>query len=158
MPANPHFHQITFGTPSDKQRNDFGGFWLRVGAYFVDVVVMLLPTLLISFLFQAVNTQLDQLGVSIADMLISTLIWWVYTAAFLSSPWQATIGKRVCGLKVTDYNGRQITFGRASGRYFASILSGILLGIGFLMIGWTRHRQGLHDLMANTLILKVSAK
>jgi uncharacterized RDD family membrane protein YckC len=145
----------------EKNRNDFGGFWIRLGAYFVDVVMMLLPTLLIRFLFHAVTpvaTQLDQLVVAFGDIVISVLTRWVYTAAFLSSSWQATVGKRVCGLKVVDCNERRITFGRASGRYFGSFLSILLVGIGFMMIGWTRHRQGLHDLMAQTLVVKVDTR
>ena len=85
------------------------------------------------------------------------LVWWVYIAAFLSSSWQATPGKKVCGLKVVDYNGSRISFAQATGRYFAGFLSVITLGIGFVMIAWTARRQGLHDMMASTLVVKNTA-
>lgn len=137
-----------------KDRKQFGGFWLRLGAHSVDLAVLLLPILLVSFLFHAVNAQLDEIQAGLAHVAIAIFIWWTYTAAFLSSPWQATIGKRVCCLKVTDYYGRRITFGRASGRHFASYLSSIAW-IGFFMIGWSRQRQGLHDIIAKTLVVKV---
>jgi uncharacterized RDD family membrane protein YckC len=140
-----------------RDRNGFGGFWLRVGAYFVDAAVLLLPTLLARFLYRAVtpvSTQIEQLLFVFGEVAITTLVWWVYTAAFWSSSWQATVGMRVCCLKVVDYGGRRVTFGRASARYFASFLSALLC-IGFMMVGWTRRRQGLHDLIAQTLVLKM---
>ena len=139
-----------------KDRADFGGFWIRFAAHCVDVVAMLLPTLLLRFLSHSVTpvaTQLGQVVLVLGDTLMSIGVWWTYTSAMLSSPWQATLGKRVCGLKVADYDGNRISFGRASGRYFASFLSGALLGIGFLMITWTRHRQALHDFLAGTVVV-----
>jgi uncharacterized RDD family membrane protein YckC len=144
--------------PSD--RNSYGGFWIRVGAYFVDVVVMLIPTLLISFLLHSVMpaaNETDMALVNLIDDCFNLLIWWVYTAAFLSSSWQATPGKKICGLQVVDYNGGRITFGQATRRYFTSLLSFLLLCIGVLMVAWTGRRQGLHDVMASTLVIKNAA-
>lgn len=144
-------------TPSD--RISYGGFWIRFAAYIVDCVVLLIPTLLISFLFRAVTPatdQLEQTVVGLMDNGLQILVWWAYTAVLLSSPWQATLGKKLCGLKVTDYNGDRISIGRATGRFFAGFLSAVLLCIGFLMIAWTARRQGLHDLMANTLVVRTS--
>ena len=128
---------------------------MRLGAHCVDCVVLLLPTLLIPFLYHSVTpvtTQLNQVILAFGDALMSFGVWWAYTAAMLSSPWQARVGKRMCGLRIADYDGKRISFGRASGRYFASFLSGALLGIGILMIAWTRHRQALHDFLAGTVV------
>ena len=47
----------------------------------------------------------------------------------------------------------RISFPRALGRYLGKVLSAFLLCIGFLMVAWTRRKQGLHDLLANTLVL-----
>jgi hypothetical protein len=89
------------------------------------------------------------------DELLERIIWWIYTSVLLSCPWQATLGMKVCGLKITDESGKRISFGRATGRYFASFLSVCpTLGIGFLMIAWTSRKQGLHDLIARTLVVK----
>ncbi len=79
---------------------------------------------------------------------------WLYDALLTSSSWQGTVGKRVLGLKVTDEAGNRISFGRATGRFFAMILSGMILYIGFFMIGFTDRKRGLHDMLAGTLVMK----
>ena len=79
---------------------------------------------------------------------------WLYYAFLESSSWQGTIGKKVVGLRVTDMNGNRISFGRATGRYFGMILSGMICFIGWLMIAFTEKKQGLHDMLASTLVLK----
>jgi uncharacterized RDD family membrane protein YckC len=82
------------------------------------------------------------------------LVTWLYHAFCESSSWQGTIGKKVLGLRVTDLNGNEISFGRATGRYFGTILSGMICGIGFLMVAFSERKQGLHDMLASTLVLK----
>jgi uncharacterized RDD family membrane protein YckC len=81
------------------------------------------------------------------------IVGWVYFAGFESSHMQATPGKAALGLKVTDLNGNQIGFGTATGRYFGRILSGILY-IGYIMVAFTERKQGLHDMLAGTLVVK----
>ena len=82
------------------------------------------------------------------------LVQWLYYALMESSPKQGTLGKMAIGLKVTDLSGNRISFGRATGRYFGRILSGLILDIGFLMIVFTAKKQGLHDIIAGTLVVK----
>ena len=89
-----------------------------------------------------------------ALLLLVQLISWLYFAAFESSPWQATPGKKVLGLRVTDLEARRISFIRASGRYFGKIISSLLFGIGFLMAGFTEKKQALHDMLAGCLVLR----
>jgi uncharacterized RDD family membrane protein YckC len=55
-------------------------------------------------------------------------------------------------MKVTDLNGNRISFERATGRHFAKWLSGMILFIGYIMVGLTERKQGLHDLLAGTLV------
>ena len=74
-----------------------------------------------------------------------------------SSTWQATLGKRMLSLRVTDLHGRRIGFGQANGRYWSKIISGLLLFMGFLMVGFDRKKQGLHDKLAGTLVVRVPA-
>lgn len=78
---------------------------------------------------------------------------WIYFAAFESSESQATPGKKALGIKVTDLNGKKISFGRASGRFFAKYLSAALLCVGFIMIAFTKRKQGLHDIIAGCLVV-----
>jgi uncharacterized RDD family membrane protein YckC len=58
----------------------------------------------------------------------------------------------IFGLKVTDLYGNRISFERATGRHFAKILSAMILCIGYLMVAFTERKQGLHDLLAGTLV------
>jgi len=81
----------------------------------------------------------------------------VYHAAMESSPLQATVGKLLLGAKVTDLNGRRISFVRALGRFAGKIASFLILGIGFVMAAFTEKRQALHDLIAGTLVMKVQS-
>ena len=135
----------------------FGGFWIRVGAEFIDTLVLLIPQMLISFLIRAETPAADEMDQAILegmDFIIGIIVWWAYTAALHSSTWQATVGKKAVGLKVVDENGNRISFGRATGRYFAGLLSALILAIGYLMVGWTKKKQGLHDIIAGTYVIK----
>jgi uncharacterized RDD family membrane protein YckC len=91
------------------------------------------------------------LGGGVTIMLV-LLGGWLYEALMESSSYQATLGKMILGMKVTDLYGNRISFGRATGRHFAKILSGMVLCIGFIMVGLTQRKQGLHDLLAGTLV------
>jgi uncharacterized RDD family membrane protein YckC len=71
-----------------------------------------------------------------------------------SSKYQSTLGKAVLGIKVTDLKGNRISFGRASGRFFAKIISSLTLGVGYIMIAFTEKKQGLHDMIAECLVVK----
>jgi uncharacterized RDD family membrane protein YckC len=55
---------------------------------------------------------------------------------------------------VTDIEGRRITFARATGRYFAKMVSSLTLCIGYIMVAFTERKQGLHDMMASTLVTR----
>ena len=77
-----------------------------------------------------------------------------YFALMESSPWQATLGKKVVGLYVTDINGRRLSIGRATGRTFAKFLSSMTAGIGYLLCGFTEKKQALHDMVAKCLVLR----
>lgn len=84
---------------------------------------------------------------------ISIIIQWLYYALMESSAKQATLGKMALGIKVTDMTGNRISFGRATGRYFGKIISGLILNIGYIMAAFTQKKQALHDLMANCLVI-----
>jgi uncharacterized RDD family membrane protein YckC len=101
------------------------------------------------------NSPLFWMTVSSASI-ASLMMNWLYYALFESSSKQATLGKMVCKLVVTDERGSRIGFGRATGRYFGKIISGLILCIGYMMAGWTERKQALHDTMAGTLVIKSS--
>jgi uncharacterized RDD family membrane protein YckC len=119
----------------------YAGFWQRVAAMLIDMIVVSFGAAL---LFGVAN---------IVGGLASLFLPWIYEAAMLSSEKQATIGKMAVGIVVTDLGGRRLSFGRATGRHFAKYLSGFILGIGFLMAAFTEKKQTLHDKLAETVVL-----
>ena len=76
----------------------------------------------------------------------------VYFAGFESSRMQATPGKKVVGIKVTDLQGSRLSFGKAFLRNAGRIASSILF-IGYIMINYTEKQQGLHDIIAGSLVI-----
>ena len=129
-------------TESLRGAPEYGSFWARVAAAIIDAIILSFAT---AILLGAAN---------IAGGLASLFLPWIYEAAMVSSKKQATVGKIVLGLIVTDTTGRPISFARATGRHFAKYLSALILGIGFLMVAFTDRKQGLHDMIADTLVLK----
>jgi len=139
----------------------YAGFWIRVLAYLIDSLVMMAVSCPLGVLLGlgVVATGADQNSDSAIftngfSNVLSILIGWLYFGLLESSSWQATVGKKVLGLKVTDMDGNRISFGRATGRYFAQILSGMICFIGFIMVAFTEKKQGLHDIVAGTLVVK----
>ena len=136
----------------------YAGFWLRLWAYMIDGLILgLMP-----FLIALIAAPLVLVGGFFAIMLGLTIFilpilateGWLYFALMESSPYQATLGKKALGLKVTGMNGERISFGRATGRYFGRILSHMCLNIGFIMAAFTERKQALHDLLANCLVIR----
>ncbi|NOX17851.1 MAG: RDD family protein [Chlorobi bacterium] len=86
-------------------------------------------------------------------VVVTIVLQWLYFALMESSSKQATLGKMALGIKVTDLDGNRISFGRATGRYFGKIISGMIFYIGFMMAGWTQKKQALHDMLAGCLVV-----
>lgn len=92
--------------------------------------------------------------IAILISVIAALVQWLYYAYLESGEKQATWGKQVLSLYVTDLQGNRITFGRASGRFFAKFVTGLTMGIGYIMAGFTERKQALHDMIASCLVLR----
>jgi uncharacterized RDD family membrane protein YckC len=78
-------------------------------------------------------------------LLLAILLFWAYFAYFESSEKQATLGKQALGLMVIDLNGNRLDFTKATIRYFSKLIFGGILLIGYILIGFTEKKQGLHD-------------
>lgn len=132
----------------DKKLN-YAGFWIRFAAYFIDGVMLWLVNVAIAFLLLDGYSSLQ---VSVPLQLFSVVLGIAYFAVMESSTRQATVGKMAVGIKVGNAQGGQISFANALGRYFAKILSAIILLIGFMMAGWDSKKQALHDKIAKTYV------
>lgn len=147
--------------PPSSVQDKYAGFWKRFAAYIIDGLILFIPILIIMLvlgvsLFMTGNAEDVEEATSIGESignLLSIVIGWLYFAIMESSSRQATVGKMALGIKVTDLNGNRISFGRATGRHFAKLISGAILGIGYLMIIWTEKKQGLHDMIASCLVV-----
>lgn len=141
----------------------YGGFWRRLLAHIIDQIIVFFIVIAISLPFTAVMALLgigpgDSGGAVIGLQIISTILQFValiaYSWGMLSSRHQATLGKMAMGLKVTSTTGERITFVNAAGREISKFFSAIILYIGFIMIGFDERKQGLHDKIAKTLVLR----
>lgn len=92
-----------------------------------------------------------------AGFILGTGAAWLYYAYLESSSRQATFGKMLLSVRVTDLEGGRISFGRATGRHFAKYVSAFTLLIGYIMAGFTEKKQALHDMLAGTLVVRGSA-
>lgn len=150
----------------------YGGFWIRVVAYIIDRLIVGIAFIPFWIIYGVrLVSQLQHMSpngpedfdpeqfVEIFHFVFliagfAIIVQWLYEALLTSSSWQATIGKRIFSLKVTDEAGNRISFGRASGRFFAKILSDLIFSIGFIMVAFTARKQGLHDMIAGTLVMQ----
>ena len=157
----------------------YAGFWRRFAAFLIDALLISTVMGILYFIFIGLFVMVCTIanagtiqsgeepaalvlvglgagfGAIILSLIISdTVICWLYFALMESSAKQATLGKIALRIFVTDANGQRISFGRATGRHFAKIISRIILRIGFIMAGFTRKKQALHDMMSDCLVVK----
>jgi uncharacterized RDD family membrane protein YckC len=147
----------------------YAGFWRRFVAVVIDGLILTFFMFPINLMlrvpiFGILNQDepsfddiLTLMRVSMASVAIGTLINWIYSATLESSKLQATLGKMALNIKVTDLEGRRISFARATGRFFGKLLSKLILFIGYLVQPFTARRQALHDMLAGTLVVRRGA-
>jgi uncharacterized RDD family membrane protein YckC len=133
----------------------YAGFWLRVIASIIDAIIIAIVLITImSITGKSVHMQGYGWAFNGNEGAVRVVFNWLYFTLLESSGWRATVGKRLMGLEVIDLEGNRIGFGRANARYWSKILSTIILFIGFFMVAFTEKKQGLHDMIAKTLVIK----
>jgi uncharacterized RDD family membrane protein YckC len=160
-------------TAPSPRSDPYAGFWLRLVAHLIDgavygIVIGIIFLIPVAFLgvgfFRALTPRMNRENPVFPLMFVSVVMFsmaaifvlaWLYSASMESSAYQGTLGKMALGLIVTDMQGGRISFGRASGRFFAKIITGLVpLLIGYIMAGFTERKQALHDIIAGCLVLK----
>lgn len=146
----------------------YAGFWRRVVASLLDALVLMIVMGVVGGLLGGIVVRMvvhssdkaaggppPALFGAIGLLYVAAFVgWWLYHALMESSGSQATVGKLALGIKVTDLDGQRIGFGRATGRFFGKIISSFILNIGYLMAAFTARKQGLHDIMADCLVVR----
>ncbi len=149
----------------------YAGFWKRFAAYLIDSIVIgivamiiLLPFFIMmgfGIVMSATSDDAEQVIPAVIGAIVGYLMLgllaaigqWLYFALMESSKHQGTLGKMALGIRVTDLAGNRITFGRATGRYFAKIISGLTMGVGYVLAAFTEKKQALHDMIAGCLVV-----
>ena len=157
--AAPETDLTTFGKKLPGDDFVYAEFGTRFVAAFVDGLIVNITMFLVTMgITMTMNLETLESGsasvVIVGIYAIQYIAPWLYEALQVSSEAQATLGKRLMGIKVVDLNGQRISFWRATGRHFGKILSALILLIGFIMQQFTAKRQALHDIMAGTLVIK----
>ncbi|MCX6684288.1 MAG: RDD family protein [Methanoregula sp.] len=173
IPATP------IATPEEDEVSDVGvyaGLGRRLIAFVVDAILILLMGIVVITFFSLTNgiryvyylsvqraaidslTEAGTVDAALSPIIAALgmliiIIPWLYFAGFESSRSQATPGKLLMRVVVTDLEGNKPTFARVTLRHFAKFISALIIFLGFLMIGLTKKRQGLHDKIAGCLVL-----
>jgi len=146
----------------------YAGFWLRFLAWLIDAIILMLAGSVVNYavLGSLLAVPRIQPGADSAALLatmagvwgivylVETVIGCSYETFFVASSLCATPGKLALGLKVLRPGGARLTLGRAAGRYFARVLSGMILGIGFLIVAFDSQKRGLHDMICDTRVVR----
>lgn len=135
----------------------YAGFWIRFGAKFIDGIILwavsFAMTMTTTLLIAANKSPQTAIAVGVLNMLLQLGFGIGYMVYFLSGKHQATPGKMACGLKVVTAEGDRISGGRAVGRYFAEMLSGMIFMIGYIMAAFDDEKRTLHDRICNTRVV-----
>jgi uncharacterized RDD family membrane protein YckC len=148
---------------------DYAGFWIRFAALFLDGLILWFIQMIIYIPFGAIfmtrfakmaesnPSDLSNMGSIFA---IYGFVWFLqisiavaYETWFIGK-YAATPGKMACRIKVITPDDMPVSYWRAFGRYFAKIVSGLILGIGYLMAAFDNEKRALHDHMCETRVVK----
>jgi uncharacterized RDD family membrane protein YckC len=139
---------------------EYAAFWTRFGAYFVDgVITTILSAILGAILGATIGVAARNAGASVllAPLLAMAggfVIRGAYFIYFIGNSGQ-TPGKKMCRIRVINADGSQVSYGKATGRFFGYFLSSFILCIGFLMAAWDDEKRALHDRLCDTRVVKV---
>ena len=131
--------------------SNYGGFWIRVVAYLIDSAPMIV---LVGVAF-ALSLFVDPTAGLLVNLLV--LPYWFFVALYLPATKGNTIGKKMMGLAIvtdTTRPGEGLGWGKAFLRLLGYFVSSLAFSIGFLLVAFTSKKQGLHDLIAGTYVVR----
>ncbi|PKM20331.1 MAG: RDD family protein [Gammaproteobacteria bacterium HGW-Gammaproteobacteria-15] len=138
---------------------EYAGFWIRLGAVLIDMVIIFFVLLIpLSFIYGEEYWLGDKFIYGFWDIMLS------YVAPFIATIWfwlrfLGTPGKMATKLEIVDAaTGNKMSTGQAIGRYFAYIVATLPFCLGFIWIGIDKRKQGWHDKLAGTVVLRNTGK
>jgi len=137
---------------------EYAGFWIRVGAWFIDYIILAIVSAIVyvplTFMgFSSFDEPAAFAIIQLVSGVLNFIIPAVYESWFVGK-YAATPGKMACKLKVVMSEGDPVSFARAIGRHFAKYISGLILGIGYIMAGFDEQKRALHDRICDTRVIK----
>ncbi|WP_319783751.1 RDD family protein [Oceanisphaera sp. IT1-181] len=137
------------------ENKEYAGFWIRCGASLIDMVVLIIITVVPLFFIYGDAFFIEDKNIhGIWDLLFSYILPFVGTIWFWLK-YRATPGKMATKLEIVDaLTGNKMSTGQAIGRYFAYIISTVPFGLGFIWIGIDKRKQGWHDKLAGTVVIR----
>ena len=143
-------------TPASDKRVEYANFGQRLVAAFVDNVLLRIAGAAIGTVLESAteSMNLEPLVLVAIALTLGVSTGWLYEALQESSEARATLGKRMMGIIVTDMSGQRLSFGQATGRCFAKLLSLATCMIGYIIQPFTEQKQALHDIISQTLVVK----
>ncbi len=144
----------------NEQNIEYAGFWLRFGAAIIDTILILVtsfPLLIAIYGWEYFGTENTEWIAGPADFLITwvfpavaTILFWMYR--------QATPGKMLLSVRIQDANtGAKLSVGQSVGRYLGYFVSTIPLGLGLIWVAFDKKKQGWHDKLAHTVVVKTKS-
>lgn len=120
----------------------YAGFWQRFIAGFIDLIILIIIEIVLIL-------------IPVIGWIASFFVAWLYFAIQHSSSKRATLGMRALDIQITNEKHDKIGFWRATGNFYLTVFSSLILFIGFFMIAFTSRKQGLHNLISRTICIKV---
>jgi len=149
--------------PVSSDQIKYAGFWIRYVANIIDGfligILFFIIGIIIGIIIIAVNGleavkgfHLSK-GADIAVRIIGMVVGWIYFV-WMTKKYQATLGKKAVGIKVMSDKSEELTLGRVILREtIGKLISAIILYIGYIMVGFTKRKQALHDKIAGTVVV-----
>jgi uncharacterized RDD family membrane protein YckC len=169
----------TLDSPATSAATSYAGFGQRLLAFIIDgIIIGIVYTVVLTPIMTVIGLGIASEAQNMSSMtedeaaaatvgmvgsilaVVGTAIIAIYAIQLLyysimeSSKLQASVGKLAMGIKVVDLSGNRISFGTAFIRAIGKVLSGMIMYIGYLMAAFTEKKQGLHDMIASTLVVK----
>jgi uncharacterized RDD family membrane protein YckC len=140
----------------------FGSFDQRATAAVIDWLIVLAAFVLAAFVVMLIllvtlpgdDNKMIRIGITIGIVALTPIAKIIYNTKMESGPKRGTIGKQLMKIRVCDIYGEQITTSQALGRNAGKYLSVATFFIGYLMCFFTKKQQCLHDMLAETLVIK----
>lgn len=152
--------QAEIDSAEAQQTVRYAGFWIRLAAAIIDPLILFVVSSSLQTILVGLTLNIDfepqarfsatYKGIIVLTSLVLPIF---YEVCFVASSWMGTPGMKLLGIKIIDYDGNRISFGRSIIRYLSQILSGLILCIGYIMIAFDARKQGLHDKIAKTLVI-----